>query len=322
MTEKSSSTQNQSGRAFEFAVLTCVLDVAKDHDADVQLHETKALAQAKAAFDAATVDIKAELLDAAKAGVRSLSLLEPLMFGVLGPARVHLAEDRAGQQGDVRDIIISRPLQAWEIGLSAKHNHKALKSPRLSNAASFGKAWLDIDCSDEYREAACEIFAPIREIAGKQTWREFGEENKLRMYTGILEAFKQELLYQSHTHGAIVAENLLRFLLGNKDFYKLMRIGQTTQLQPFNIYGTLGKGTPQRRPVTAVRKLPLPTEFLKIAIVSDTTMHIYCDRGWQISLRVHNKDSVVQPSLAFDVNLIGQPSELFTLLMPFGSADS
>jgi len=284
--------------------------------------ESKALVQARQSFEQFDLCMQKELLHAANAGVLSLALLEPRLFAqqtIVDELFLQLSEDRAGQLGDVRDIVAKRPMQDWEVGLSAKHNHKALKSPRLSNAASFGRAWLQVDCSDEYRTTVTEIFAPILELAGKSTWRDFGESNKLAMYAALLSAFKEELERQAANHGSMVPENLLRFLLGNQDFYKLMRMGATTQLQPFNIYGTLGKGIGSNRPVTAVRRLPLPTEFLKIAIVSGTTMHLYCDKGWQISLRVHNKDSFIQPSLAFDVNLIGQPSELFTLLMPFTS---
>lgn len=285
--------------------------------------DSKALVQAKQSFEQFDLGLQTELINAANAGVRSLALLEPRLFaqkGLVDELVLRLSEDRAGQVGDVRDVVARRPLQDWEVGVSAKNNHKALKSPRLSNAASFGRAWLQLDCSDEYKDTVTEIFAPILAIAGKSTWREFGDDNKLAMYAALLSAFKQELEHQFTRHGAMVPENLLRFLLGNQDFYKLMRMGATTQLQPFNIYGTLGKGIGSKRPVAAVRRLPLPTEFLKIAIVSGTTMHMYCDKGWQVSLRVHNKDSLIQPSLAFDVNLIGQPSELFTLLMPFTSA--
>ncbi len=291
---------------------------------NVLLLETNAYRQAKRAFESLDLIVQTELSLAASAGVSSLCLLEPRLVHQSSDSDIlkfYLAEDRAGQLGDVRDIVASREKDEWSVGVSAKHNHKALKSPRLSNAATFGPAWLQIDCSEEYKKQVMIIFEPIDELCGKITWKEFGDQKKRLLYSQLLNAFKWELERQYERHGSIVPENLLRFLLGNQDFYKLLRIGNTTQLQPFNIYGTLGKGIAGKRPVTAVRQLPLPTQFLLINIISDTTMYLYCDNGWQISMRLHNKDSLIQHSLAFDVNLIGHPAELFTLLMPWAIAN-
>ena len=35
--------------------------------------------------------------------------------------------DSEGKEGDVRDIVITRKDAKWEIGLSIKHNHFAVK---------------------------------------------------------------------------------------------------------------------------------------------------------------------------------------------------
>ena len=53
---------------------------------------------------------------------------------------LEIAQDNRGEAGDVRDIIISRVLHKWEIGLSAKNNHSAVKHSRLSDTIDFGKS--------------------------------------------------------------------------------------------------------------------------------------------------------------------------------------
>ncbi|WP_419196699.1 HaeIII family restriction endonuclease [Bartonella grahamii] len=50
-----------------------------------------------------------------------------------------LQEDSVGIKGDVRDIILKVPENP--IGISAKHNHSAIKHPRLSGKIDFGKEW-------------------------------------------------------------------------------------------------------------------------------------------------------------------------------------
>ena len=66
--------------------------------------------------------------------------------------------DRAGIQGDVRDIVIKRDAIEWEIGLSVKHNHEAVKHSRLSHKLDFGNEWFGIPCSQRYWDDVEPIF--------------------------------------------------------------------------------------------------------------------------------------------------------------------
>ena len=43
-----------------------------------------------------------------------------------------LQPDSKGEEGDVRDLIVVRSNIQWEIGLSLKHNHFAVKHSRLA----------------------------------------------------------------------------------------------------------------------------------------------------------------------------------------------
>lgn len=90
-----------------------------------------------------------ELLSAsAEAAVDAVLELEPRMLEddndilLLEPQK-----DDSGIAGDVRDIVIKRNDIDWEIGLSIKHNHEAIKHSRLSHKLDFGKEWFDIPCS-------------------------------------------------------------------------------------------------------------------------------------------------------------------------------
>jgi len=35
------------------------------------------------------------------------------------------------------------------------------------------------------------------------------------------------------------------------------------------------------------------------------------DNGWAISFRIHSASTIVEPSLKFDIQLVGQPANLF-----------
>lgn len=53
--------------------------------------------------------------------------------------QLEIVSDREGQSGDVRDVLAIRSSQNWEIGISAKNNHRAVKHSRLSNNINFGE---------------------------------------------------------------------------------------------------------------------------------------------------------------------------------------
>ena len=61
---------------------------------------------------------------------------------------ITIAPDFFGQTGDVRDVILTK--NNWEIGISCKHNHQALKHQRLSNRIDFGLEWAGYPVSQNY----------------------------------------------------------------------------------------------------------------------------------------------------------------------------
>ena len=56
----------------------------------------------------------------------------------------------------------------------------------------------------------------------------------------------------------------------------------------------------------------MPTRLIEATRVSTTTNNLVFDNGWQVSMRLHNKDSVIKPTaLAWDVQLIGLPPSVY-----------
>lgn len=71
---------------------------------------------------------------------------------------LRIQSDTKGKEGDVRDILIVRHNIQWEIGLSLKHNHFAVKHSRLSQKLDFGAKWYGIPCSQKYWEDVRPVF--------------------------------------------------------------------------------------------------------------------------------------------------------------------
>ena len=126
----------------------------------------------------------------------------------------------------------------------------------------------------------------------------------------VLQAFQTEMqsLFQSQPHE--VAKGLVKYLLGKYDYYKAIKENGTVSIMSFNIDGTLKWGS----------KIPLPTLIVNISQKpeSETTLFMFFDKGWQISFRIHNASTFVEPSLKFDINIIGLPSTLSRQVISYG----
>lgn len=146
------------------------------------------------------------------------------------------------------------------------------------------------------------------------------EEKAERYYIPVLCAFMEELR-RIADENSNVPEKLIRYLLGQFDFYKVITDdkNRTTRIEAVNIVGTLNQQSGNLKAITKIPILKMPTQFYHIGFKknSDNTIEVVCDEGWQISMRIHSASSKVEPSLKFDVNLISLPSSVYTQVEPW-----
>ncbi|MDD6055665.1 MAG: HaeIII family restriction endonuclease [Helicobacteraceae bacterium] len=301
---------NNNGRAFEFALILAIFKTIKKHRQNVILDKQLGFEAAKRAWEASDLNLQNQLKMASLSICESLFNLEPLMLDGSDILELSIQEDKKGESGDVRDILIKREKISWIIGLSAKHNHFALKHSRLSRNLDFGKKWLNIPCSENYFKEISPIFDILDSTKG-QSWNILDKENTI--YKPLLEAFKKELLRILETKN--ICQKLLSYLVGNYDFYKIIALDSTqeTLIQGFNIYNTLNKSV--KIPQFKVKKLEMPTNvrWFDFKENSKNTLEINFNNSWAISLRIHNASSKIESSLKFDIKLIGIPSDLFVI---------
>jgi hypothetical protein len=260
----------------------------------------------------------------AAAVIKVILRLEPQLQNPMKNSPLYLLaiqEDSMGIAGDVRDVIYIRKQNEWQIGLSCKHNHSAVKHSRLSASIDFGKQWLDIPCTSDYFKTINPLFDELKELKGNDIlWRDVKNKEQ-RFYIPLLKAFITELNALNLSNPGLVPKRLLHYLLERNDFYKVITLDskKLTKVQAFNLYGTLNRHAGNIRPQTRIQQLNMPTKFFDIDFKqsSNNTINITCDGGWAISMRIHNASSKVEPSLKFDVGLIGVPPTLYTHFEPW-----
>lgn len=295
---------------------------------EIEIEHSPQLDTAKGLYEAVDAEMKYALDKAADAAVRVVKRLEPQLWNPNNnePLYLSIQPDAAGIKGDVRDVICLRKQNGWEIGFSCKHNHHAVKHSRLSDTIDFGKEWVGIPCSKEYFDTVIPLFSELRRFrdesksAGKpMLWDEIDDKAE-KYYKPILRAFMKELKRISDENRD-TPEALIRYLLGRNDFYKVITEdkSRTTRVEAINISGTLNSSSGDERSITKVPVLKMPTQFYHIDFKSgsDNTVEVVCDEGWQISMRIHNASSRVEPSLKFDVQLISFPSSVYAQVEPW-----
>ena len=146
------ATQVNNGKAFEYALLVEFYERLKVLT-KVSITINDPYNTAKGFFDGFDETEQAKFRISASASINFILDIEPRLSNGIDETDVlflELVTDQRGQSGDVRDVLMIRSLQKWEIGISAKNNHRAVKHSRLSYKIDFGDKWLGISCSQNY----------------------------------------------------------------------------------------------------------------------------------------------------------------------------
>ena len=315
--DRSTINSTIKGKAFEYASVVAIVDLVSPTRL-VRVVENSSLEIARKRYLEDISDTeRSEMLASATAGVDVILKMEPkILEDGSDPIEVSIQPDNVAKLGDVRDVLVIRRDIAWEIGVSVKHNHEALKHSRLSLKLDFGQQWLGLSTSDEYFGAIRSIFTNLRDMQSKRiTWRSLARK-KEEIYLPVLEAFINELNQMYLVHGEAVTAGLIKYLLGSNgsDYYKLIHHNNhLTRVIPFNLFGTLYHSSESDTPATLIPAIDLPTRIIDLSLKENslTTVILTMDRGWSISFRIHSASTIVEPSLKFDIQLVGQPANLF-----------
>ncbi|MBQ3182772.1 MAG: HaeIII family restriction endonuclease [Clostridia bacterium] len=311
---KVSSKSNDKGRAYEYICLqTLNQEINKIRLAKIV--KNSSYDAAHKAWNSIDDETREILEISSKAAVATLFDMEPLIIeNDRDCLELFIQPDTKGVVGDVRDIIILRKEIMWEIGLSIKHNHFAVKHSRLGKQLDFGEKWFEVPCSNEYWNEIKPIFEYLeQEIADGKKWSELSDKDN-DVYIPLLNAFIEEIKRSDSTHEN-VPQKMVEYLLGQFDFYKVISVDNklVTQIQTYNLRGTLNKPSKKNKPKIFVPISSLPTRIVSLDFKpkSTNTVELYMDGGWQFSFRIHNASTYVEPSLKFDIRIIGMPSTIF-----------
>ena len=306
-----------NGKAFEYMCFNALRTKLQMEGKDVAVVEDKAFSNAVNAYGRCFQEEQTQLFEAAFTATKLLIPLEPRLLGGSGTLVMRIASDSVaiGADGDVRDVLCIRSEDDWEIGISCKHNHEALRHPRITEGKDFGTDWVGTRCSREFMETISPITDSLREYGETETpWRTIDNKQD-RYYVTILQAYLNEIQRMCAADSSI-PEKLLSYFFGSRDFYKVIMkaSARTTTIIGFNMHGTLNASCGKTKAMTKVPVIKMPTKLYDASFKSGskTTIILTFDGGWSVSMRLHNKDSVAKPtSLAWDVNLVGFPPSTY-----------
>ena len=311
-----STNSNNQGRAYEYAWIYALYN-ALHTERKTRISANSSLDANMRAWSAMTSDMQKLLKVSANAAIDTILELEPRMKeNNDDELLLEFQRDTAGVQGDVRDIIVRRDSIKWEIGLSIKHNHEATKHSRLSHALDFGEEWYGIPCSADYWRTIAPIFNYLKIEKGKgKRWSDLNDKEG-EIYIPLLKAFIEEV-NRAYDSDSELPRKIVEYLIGTKDYYKVIGCDRKrlTIVRTFNLHGTLNKSSKLKISTISVPVVELPTEIvtLKRKTGSTNTVEMYLNNGWQLSFRIHNSTTKVEPSLKFDIQFIGMPVSILNI---------
>lgn len=311
-----SEQSNNQGRAYEYICLvTLSNEINKIRKAEII--ENSAYYAAYHAWELMSIDFQTILKNSAKAAVATIFDMEPMIIEPSDDLLIlNIQTDNQGKDGDVRDIVISRKDVQWEIGLSIKHNHFAVKHSRLAKSLDFGEKWFNIPCSEKYWSDIKPIFDYLKiKKDNKQNWSDLPHKDK-EVYIPLLQAFIDEIK-RSNCANSDVPKRMVEYLLGEFDFYKVISVDslRITQIQTYNLHGKLNQESKISKPKIEVPLACLPTRIVSLDFKpnSTNTVELYMDGGWQFSFRIHNASTKVETSLKFDIQIVGMPTAIISI---------
>lgn len=315
--------QTIQGKAFEYACLDAISRKLEKENKIIKKEQNQVYETALKSYEQLSSSEKEKYLLAAETAIKIILPLEPKLINDDDdvPLLLSISSDAIakGCEGDVRDIICIRFKSNWEVGFSCKHNHQALKHPRITEAKDFGKVWLGYPCSKKYIDNMNKILQPIEDFQKQNIcWKNI--PNKIdNFYVPILKEIIKEF-QNICEHYADAPKKLLSYFFGSKDFYKIISLekDKQTKVVAFNMNGTLNASSQNEKSIYKVKRIHYPTRLVDIrfkqkgCVISKTTISIIFDGGWQIDMRLHNADSKVKMTgLKFDVQLAGQPNDIY-----------
>ena len=177
MTTKASK-QMTTGKSFEYALLIQFEEKLKEKT-NLEVIKNSSFQIARGCFKNVSKGEKNDYLLSASFAVNFLMDIEPRLSNDIGKddiLQLEILSDDHGKLGDVRDVLAIRLLQKWEIGVSAKNNHQAVKHSRLSANIDFGEKWLGSKSSKEFFSTITPIFKKLEKIRkkskAKKKWTE------------------------------------------------------------------------------------------------------------------------------------------------------
>ena len=103
-------------------------------------------------------------LKAASSAIKHIVKLEPRLENPINndeEITIAIQSDQRGTSGDIRDVLVVRSKNNWEIGFSAKNENSAVKHSRLSDKIDFGQKWVGVKCTAEYMQTVGIIFGNV-----------------------------------------------------------------------------------------------------------------------------------------------------------------
>lgn len=212
--------------------------------------------------------------------------------------------DKAGEFGDITDIRIIKNKNCI-INLSLKNNSDSIKHSRITQLPTWVGFAKDSNEFSSYSNQLNSIWNEIKnEVATYNSSssikiskfnqldnirKNYKEDSILNPFYNLIESF-----FSDYCTSSDQCNMLFRYLVGIYDFYKIIN-----RPKCFDIFSFINISSPTN---------------VSFARTSNDYLLLSFNNGWDLSIRLHNGDNKLSPSLKCDVKIYNSPNIEKTVL--------
>ena len=138
-----------------------------------------------------------------------------------------------------------------------------LSNPNYTFKKEITDKFFKLKISNNVSDVIFDNLAKLRTASkATQKWDTLGDYHT-SVYVPVLDAFKKELIRLDKENPGVVANKLVEYLIGNQDFYKVIKGNKKVEIQAYNLHGTLNLPFENIKPKAKIQKLKLTTQLVQ-----------------------------------------------------------
>jgi len=305
------------GNMFKYACLKSLMTSLQQKNVNFSVDENPAFIRSQVSFECLSDEDKRNCMLIADAGIRTILDLDPRFTSPKAEISIKL-NPLVNEDTDNIDIEC-KDVDNWTIGICCNKTSTSKKHIRLFKSENsdyvvqnLGDIYFHMKFNTLYT-SRMKAHLSLISLKRNESWSKGFENKSSEVYMPILNILIPEI-QRACDSSPEASANFIKNLFGNMNKYCITTLekSEKTKVSVFSF---------NEHPNTDISTVKLPSKLLNIrpkesksGEISQSTVTLFFDEGWQIDMRLHNTSPYIQPNnIVFDVTLQQNPFNVYQI---------